>query len=225
VKVTVRCFASVRELLGEGVFVLEVPDGTTLEALKQRLVARAPDLARLPFAWALNREYADPQRVLQDGDEVALIPPISGGAPDGERFAFALQAAPLDPRALERAVRTDRDGAVVSFTGVTRDHHDGRQVVGLAYEAYPEMAAQVVETLLAEAGERFAITRARVAHRVGEVPVGEASIAVVVSAPHRGAAFDACRWLMDRIKAQAPIFKKERCAAGGARWVGELPQA
>ena len=223
-KVTVRCFASVRELLGEGVFALEVPEGTTLEGVAQRLVARAPDLARLPFAWAVNREYADAQRVLRDGDEVALIPPISGGAPDGERFGFVLQQEPLDPRALERAVRTDRDGAVVTFSGVTRDHHDGREVVGLAYEAYPEMAASVVDALLEEAGERFAITRARVAHRLGEVPVGDASIAVVVAAPHRGAAFDACRWLMDRIKAEAPIFKKERYAEGGALWVGELPE-
>lgn len=224
-KITVRCFASVRDLLGAGVLEVDVPAGTTLGGLKEVLARRAPDLARLPFAFAVNRDYAPPDRVLAERDEVALIPPISGGSPTGERFGFELTAGPLDPRALEQQVRTDRDGAVVTFAGVTRDHHEGQAVAGLRYEAYDEMARSLMQRLFAECAGRFPITRARVQHRLGAVAIGEASILVVVSAVHRAEAFDACRWLMDRIKEQLPVFKQERLAGGGERWVGDPPRS
>lgn len=224
IRVTVRCFAAVREALGVDVLPLEVPVGTTVAGLRELLCARAPALARLPVAFAVNRAYARPEAVLTDGDEAALIPPISGGSPVA-RAAFVLQQAPLDPRPLEAECRTDHDGAVVTFAGTTRDHNDGSAVVSLAYEAYPEMAEQVLQQLFDAAFARFAITRVRVAHRLGLVPVGEASIVVVVASAHRGPAFDACRWLMDRIKAEAPIWKREQLRDGDAvRWVGELPK-
>jgi molybdopterin synthase catalytic subunit len=226
VKITVRCFAAVRELLGRETLELEVPAGTTIEGLRMLLAERAPALRDLPVACAVNRDYVAAQRELREGDEVALIPPISGGAGGSELFRIDLCDGPLDPRPLEAEVRTDADGAVVTFAGVTRDHNEGRAVERLSYEAYAEMVSKVMVGIFEEAVKRFALTRARVAHRLGEVPVGETSVLVVVSAVHRAAAFDACRFLMDRVKAQVPIFKKETLGGGGgSRWVGDLPGA
>lgn len=225
-KVTVRCFASVRELLGASELELELADGATLAELERVLCERAPELRRLSFARAVNRAYAKGDAVLRDGDEVALIPPISGGDPRADRWRFELVDGPIDPRPLEDEVRTDRDGAIVTFAGVTRDHNDGRAVARLGYEAYDEMAHEVVERLFADVAARHEVGRMRVAHRLGDVPVGSASIVVVVAAPHRAPAFAACRELMDRIKAEVPIFKREFFAdGGGSRWVGELPDA
>lgn len=219
-----RCFASVRELLGADTLEVELPEGSTLIELKEMLARRAPELERLPFACARNRDYCDPSEPLQDGDEIALIPPISGGSGAGEelRFCCRFTREVVDPRLLEQEVRTDHDGAVVTFTGVTRDHNEGQTVSELGYEAYVEMAVPVIERIFAAAAGRFPIGRARVVHRLGPVPVGGISICVVVAAPHRGAAFDACRYLMDRIKAEAPVFKRERLTDGSARWIGDL---
>lgn len=224
-KITVRCFASIREMLGEDTLELDVPEGTTVAGLKTLLAERAAALAEMPTACAVNRQYAEPDRALDAGDEVAFIPPISGGSGAAERFGFELVEGPLDPRPLEAAVRTDEDGAVVTFSGVTRNHNEGQAVTTLEYEAYGSMVDEVMRQLFAEAAEKFEIGRARVAHRLGEVPIGEASVLVVVASAHRGPAFEACRYLMDRLKSQAPIFKRELLAGeGGARWVGDLPE-
>ncbi len=229
-KVTVRCFAGVRELLGQEVLELDIPAGTTVAGLRELLAEEAPDLLRLPLAYAVNQDYADDGRELLVGDEVAFIPPISGGSGEPERaeqpeiYRFELSHEPLDARALEQEVRSDRDGAVVTFAGVTRNHHDGRAVVGLSYECYEEMARKVMGQVFDEAVRRFSISRARVVHRLGKVPVGEASVLVVVAAEHRGPAFDTASWLMDRLKTQVPIFKKEQLAGGEIRWVGDLPR-
>lgn len=224
-KVTVRCFASVRELLGAESLEVEVAEGTTVQVLLETLAERAPDLLRLPLARAVNRAYAPTDRVLEDGDEVAFIPPISGGM-DEPLDDFELVDGVIEPRALEETCRSDRDGAVVTFVGVTRNHHDGRAVRGLSYEAYPEMAESTMRRIMEEVRSGKELGRVRVAHRLGDVPVGEASVVVVVAAPHRGPAFDACRELMDRLKAEVPIFKKEWFdePEGGSRWVGELPR-
>lgn len=231
IQVTVRCFASVREALGADVLTLELPVGSTAAALRQRLGERAPQLLRVPVAFAINRAYARPETLLQAGDEVALIPPISGGDGDGgdgrvvAPCSFVLSDDVLDPRVLEAECRTDADGAVVTFLGTTRDHNEGAQVVSLRYEAYAEMAQATMAAIFAAARERFAFTRARIAHRLGEVPVGATSVVVVVAAPHRGPAFDACRYLMDRLKHEVPIWKRELLRDGhGERWIGELPQ-
>ncbi len=140
------------------------------------------------------------------------------------RFRFELTESRLDPRQLEAEVRTDQDGAVVTFAGVTRDHHAGAGVVSLAYEAYPEMATEIAQRLFAQAAASWPIGRARIAHRLGLVPVGEASVVICVAAAHRDAAFAACRFLIDRLKHEAPIFKREELTGGGgSRWVGDLP--
>lgn len=225
VRVTLRCFAGVREALGTDLLTVEVEAGTTAEALRQKLAAQMPALQRVPVAFAVNRDYARGDTVLRDGDEVAFIPPISGGSGAHDLFRFDLQHEPIDTRALEAECRTDGDGAVVTFAGTTRDTNEGAAVVSLRYEAYPEMAQKVMCTLFESAITRFPITRARVAHRLGEVPVGEASVVVVVSSPHRGPAFDACRYLMDRLKGEVPIWKLEQLRdGGGTRWVGDLPR-
>lgn len=236
-RITVRCFAAVREALGTDRLELDLAAGTTLATLRRELAQGTPALLRLPLAFAVNRTYAREDTVLRDGDEVAFIPPISGGSGAGEGtgdedaagaqalYRFDLTDAPIDPRRFERECRTDRDGALVTFAGVTRDHNDGRAVKLLRYEAYPEMAQKVMCELFEEAIKRFPITRARVVHRLGEVPIGEASVVVVVASPHRGPAFEACRFLMDRLKNEVPIWKQELLADdGGERWVGELPR-
>lgn len=227
-KIHLRCFASVRELLGAAELELELAEGSTVRDLRATLTERAADLGRLPFTVAVNRQYADDTRLLAEGDEVALIPPISGGSGEQEppRFRFTLVDGPLDPRPLEEEVRTDHDGAVLSFAGVTRDHNEGAEVRCLRYEAFAEMAEQEMERLFVQAAERFDFGRARVAHRLGEVPIGEASVLVVVGSAHRGPAFEACRFLMDELKKRVPIFKKELLSGpdGGERWIGDLPQ-
>jgi molybdopterin synthase catalytic subunit len=225
IRVTVRCFAAVREALGTDRLTVDLADGTTVDALRRQLGDGAPKLLRLPLAFAVNRDYSRGDRPLHDGDEVAFIPPISGGSGARDLYRLDLVHGALDPRALEAECRTDADGAMVTFAGTTRDHNDGAAVLSLRYEAYVEMANKVMCALFEDAIRRFPITRARVAHRLGEVPVGEASIVVVVTSPHRGPAFDACRWLMDRIKHEVPIWKLEQLRDGdGTRWVGDLPK-
>lgn len=225
VRVSLRCFAAVREALGTDAMEIELPAGTTVEGLRQKLALERPALARIPVAYAVNRDYARPDLALRDGDEVAFIPPISGGSGARELYRFDLVHAPIDPRALEAECRTDADGAVVTFLGTTRETNEGAVVELLQYEAYPEMAQKVMCALFEEAIKRYPITRARVVHRLGDVPVGETSVAIVVASPHRGPAFDACRFLIDRLKNEVPIWKRERLRSGdGVRWIGDLPR-
>ncbi len=223
--VTVRCFAAVRELLGSDRIECALAEGSTVADLRAELWRREPRLRTLQVAWAVNQSYAREDRALQAGDEIALIPPISGGSPDADVFRLDFVRGPIDARELERQARTDRDGAVCSFTGTARDHTDGAAVELLVYEAYEDMAQKVVRHIVDDVFLQHAITRVRVAHRLGVVPVGEAAVVVVVSAPHRAPAFDGCRAIMDRIKEQAPIWKRERLRNGnGERWIGELPR-
>lgn len=232
VRITVRCFAAVREILGQEVLELELDEGTTVERLRSLLAEAAPELLRVPVAFAVNQGYAEAGRRLADGDEVAFIPPISGGSGRPELYRFELTHERIDPRPLEAEVRSDRDGAVVTFAGVCRDHNDGAAVESLHYECYVDMARRMMGQIFEEAVKRFEISRARVVHRLGEVPIGEAAVLVVVAAVHRAPAFAACQFLMDRLKAEVPIFKREQLSGspsgdpGGAaamRWVGELP--
>ncbi|MFK7741257.1 MAG: molybdenum cofactor biosynthesis protein MoaE [Planctomycetota bacterium] len=226
IQVTLCCFAAVRETLGSERLTMTLPSGTTVDGMRQKLGEQHEKLLRIPVAFAVNRDYARPETELQDGDEVAFIPPISGGSGSRELYRFDLVHDVIDPRALEEECRTDRDGAVVTFAGTTRNHNEGKQVVSLSYETYTEMAQRVMCGLFEEAIRRFPITRARVVHRLGEVPVGEATVVVVVASPHRGPAFDACRFLMDRLKDEVPIWKREKLVDGeGERWVGELPKS
>ena len=196
--VHVRLFAALRERAGRDAIELELPDG----ALVSDALAAVDDHARdLPLVLAVNREYAAPRDRLAPGDELALIPPVSGGAATAPHVA--VRAEPLSLDALAAAVRDPRAGAVVTFSGVTR------QVDHLDYEAYAEMAAEQIEAIVAAAIERHGLCAAAAEHRVGRVARSEASVIVAASAPHRGAAFAGAREIIDEIKARAPIWKRE----------------
>jgi MoaE-MoaD fusion protein len=214
--VRVRLFAMLRERAGTGELELELPDGARVgDAL-----AAVDDLADgLPLVMAVNREYANEDQPLHAGDELALIPPVSGGATRPGVAHVAITDAPLSLDALARRVRDPRAGAVVTFQGVTRE------VEELHYEAYAEMALERMETIVSAALDRHDVCAAAAEHRIGSVPLSEPSVIVAVSAPHRGDAFAAAREIIDAIKAQAPIWKKE-IEGEGSSWVeGKPPQA
>ena len=213
-EVTVRLFAILRERAGAAEVVLDLPDGARVaDAL-----AKLHELAEgLPLVMAVNREYADAQRTLGPGDELALIPPVSGGETSAAPWA-RVTSEPLSLEALAARVRDPRAGAVVTFQGVTRD------VQRLEYEAYAEMAEERLVEIALAAVERHGLSAAAVEHRVGDVPVSEPSVAVAVSAPHRGEAFAGAREIIDRVKAEAPIWKKE-IDGGVERWVEGRPPA
>ncbi|MGE5409010.1 MAG: molybdenum cofactor biosynthesis protein [Syntrophothermus sp.] len=216
--VRVRLFAMLRERTGRDAVELELPaDATVADALAElsRSEPLGELLERTPVRMAVNREYADEATAIGPGDELALIPPISGGA--SPRLHARVSAEPLSAEALGRLVADPAAGAVVTFQGVTRE------VPRLEYEAYREMAEERIAAILAEAAERHALLAAAAEHRTGAVPLGEAGVVVAVSAGHREEAFAGAREAIDRIKAEAPIWKREIEAGGGARWVEGEP--
>jgi molybdopterin synthase catalytic subunit len=246
--VRIRLFAMLRERAGASELSLELPEGA---CVRDALAAVEQLAGGLPLVMAVNREYADADAPLAPGDELALIPPVSGGAdpapragtesaPDAAPLAaharlaapagpadadardphVALVEGPLSLDALLARVRDPRAGAVVTFAGVTRE------VPSLEYEAYAEMALEQLRAVVAAAIERHGLCAAAAEHRVGSVPLSEASVIVAVSAPHRAEAFAGGREIIDRLKALAPIWKRERDEDGGAAWVpGTLPGA
>lgn len=205
-RVTVRLFAQLRELAGRREVEVELPEGARV---RDAIAALGDVASGLPVVMAVNREYADESAPLAPGDELALIPPVSGGA---QAPHVALRSEPLDPAAIEARVRDPRAGAVVTFSGVTRD------VERLEYEAYDEMALESMRRIAAAAVERHGLCAAAVEHRVGSVPLSEPSVVVAVSAPHREEAFAGARAIIDEVKANAPIWKRE-VEGEEARWV------
>ncbi len=209
--VRVRLFAQLRERAGASELELELPEGACV-----RDVLAADPVASLagglPLVLAVNREYASEDAALSAGDELALIPPVSGGAMT-EAPHVAIVDGPLSLDALLARVRDPRAGAVVTFSGVTRE------LPSLDYEAYAEMALEQMRAVVAEATERHGLCAAAAEHRLGTVPLSEASVIVAVSAPHRAEAFAGGREIIDRLKALAPIWKRERDETGGATWV------
>jgi MoaE-MoaD fusion protein len=205
--VTVRLFAGLRERAGwsrrelEG--VARVAD-----------VWPALELGEEPggLLYAVNREYADAGHELRDGDEVALIPPVSGGA-------FRLTEEPLSLDVVVEEVADERAGGVATFTGIVRRQSRGREVRYLEYEAYAEMAEEVMATLAADLEEAHELCGLAIHHRVGRVEIGEPSVVIAASAPHRQAALSACREAIDRLKETVPLWKKE-VYEGGEEWVG-----
>ncbi|MFQ3631010.1 molybdopterin converting factor subunit 1 [Roseiflexus sp.] len=219
ITIVVRYFAAHREITGCSDETLALAPGTTVEALWEMLTERYPRLAgysgRLLFA--VNQEFAVAEQELHNGDEVAFIPPVSGGAPR----TFVVTPAPLDPTPLVAMVQARDMGAIVTFAGVVRDNFGGRKTAFLEYEAYPGMAEAVLEQIAAEARTRWNTGAIAIHHRIGRLEIGETAVLVVVAAPHRREAFEAAEWIMDRIKEVAPIWKKEHWADGEAEWVGD----
>jgi len=208
VKISVRLFAGLRERAGAGELELELAEG----ALVGDALAQMSALTEgVPVVMAVNQEYADAGTALHPGDEVALIPPVSGGAVGALHARLTSEPLALDP--LVELVRDPRAGAVVTFTGVTRE------VSELEYEAYADMAERQIAEIVRRAIETHGLCAAAAEHRVGTVPLSEPSVAIAVSAPHRDAAFAAAREIIDEIKARAPIWKKEE-----GEWVrGKTP--
>jgi molybdopterin synthase catalytic subunit len=215
-QVNVRLFAALRERAGADVVELELPDRASVADALDRL---ADITAGVPVVMAVNHEYADEGAVLAPGDELALIPPVSGGAPGSHEVTAATHVrvtdGPLSLDPLLERVRDPRAGAVVSFLGVTRE------VPQLDYEAYTEMAEQEMAQIVGQAVERHGLCSAAAEHCIGTVPLSEPSVIVAASAPHRDAAFAGAREIIDEIKARAPIWKKEE-----GTWVeGAIPRA
>ncbi|MCW3021980.1 MAG: molybdopterin converting factor, subunit 1, partial [Conexibacter sp.] len=187
-KVSVRLFAGLRERAGSDRLELELPEGARVADALAQVKHLAPGVS---LVLAVNRQYADPDVVLSAGDELAVVPPVSGGAVlDGPLSVEVVAARVADPRA----------GAVVTFSGTTRD------VAFLDYEAYAEMAGEQIERIVAEAVQRHGLCAGAADHRVGRVALGEASVVVAASAPHRAEAFAGAREIIDRIKAEAPVW-------------------
>lgn len=232
-----RLFAILRQQAGWRERSLELPQGATVEDAWQALVALAPDLAksRKVVRFARNREYTGADTRLEDGDELVLIPPVAGGS-DDTLLRVEIRATPLDDELLtdlRNTVPTPSDGALVIFQGQTRDtpgtpapgeeaaaeSHANENVTRLDYEAFEEMALDVLRQIGQEIEQRFGVRRLAIIHRTGSVEVGQASVVIAAAAPHREAAFDAARYAIEELKARAPIWKAEHFASGSV-WLG-----
>jgi molybdopterin converting factor subunit 1 len=217
--VNARLFARLREQAGVESESVELPAGSTVadvyEALRRKHPALEPDRAAVRAA--LNQEFADWSAAVGDGDEVAFIPPVSGGT-HGVGVLFELTNRPLDSKRMETAVAHRGAGAICTFTGIVRDNSRGQSVTHLDYEAYGEMALAQMRLIGDEIAERWPEVRVAMAHRTGSLEIGEASVVVSVSSPHRAEAIAACKWGIDRLKETVPIWKKEH-AADGTYWI------
>ena len=209
-QVSIRLFAGLRERAGTGSRRLELDDGATLAEVWPAL-----ELGDEPsgLLYAVNKRYANVETELADGDEVALIPPVSGGD-------FRLTADPLSLDAVVREVQRDEAGAVASFLGTVRNRSRDRDVLYLEYEAYEGMAEEMMAELARELSERHDLLAVAIHHRVGRVEIGEPSVAIAVSSPHRAAALTACQEAIDTLKHTVPLWKKE-VYRGGEEWIGQ----
>lgn len=219
-QIRVRLFAALRERAGSGSVELDLPDGAVVGDVWPAL-ALGDEPSGLLFA--RNRSYAERGDPLSPGDEVAVIPPVSGGADTARdpesRSRFRLSAEPLSLDAVVDEVRTDSAGAIATFIGTTRAYSRGREVVYLEYEAYEGMAEQVMADLASELKTRYEVSEIAIHHRIGRVDIGDTSVLIAVSAPHRAAALAACRDAIDELKVTVPLWKKE-VYAGGEEWIG-----
>jgi MoaE-MoaD fusion protein len=208
VRVTVRLFAGLRERAGFGERMLELTDDARLADVWPALGLEEPG----GVLYAVNREYASAGSSLADGDEVALIPPVSGGA-------FRLSEDPLNLAAVVAEVADERAGAIATFLGTTRVESRARTVQHLDYEAYEGMAEQVMTAIAGELRERYDLCAIAIHHRTGRVSIGETSVVIAVSAPHRQDALAACKDAIDTLKERVPLWKKE-VYEGGEEWIG-----
>lgn len=234
-RINLLAFGILRDLLGSSVGPVDLPAGSTVRDLLERCRlahhgAAPPDLWS-SLAVAVNREYVSASQPLADGDEVALLPPVSGGtgpSASDERGAaqpvpyIALTNDPIDSAALVASLKHGEDGAVVVFDGVVRNHTRSRRTLYLFYEAYPEMALAQMRLLAAQAIADYSIRDLCIVHRLGRLEIGETSVLIAVASAHRAAAFDACRWVIDTLKQTVPIWKKE-FFEDGAVWADGEP--
>ncbi|MGC9199705.1 MAG: molybdenum cofactor biosynthesis protein [Acidobacteriaceae bacterium] len=228
IRVRLLAFGPLGSLVPRGGVWREVVSGDSVADLLEALCSEGlVDRAVLRCAAiAVNQQYSQPSVQLKDGDEVAILPPVSGGfdeasAGSGSRSEIALVRGPIDGAAIVRAIKADADGAVCVFDGIVRDNSRGRRTLYLEYEAYEEMALRQLHLLRARALQNFGVREAVIVHRLGRIEVGETSVLIAVASAHRAAAFEACRWIIDTLKKTVPIWKLEQFADGSAWADGE----
>jgi len=226
--VRVLPFGILKDWLGASAATIELPEGASVGDLLERVgkIQHATPALR-GIAVSVNAEYATASRLLRDGDEVGLLPPVSGGSdsvPAGRETSpvfVALTREAIDTHSLVAAAKQGEDGAVVLFDGIVRNNTRGRRTLYLDYEAYEEMALKQMKALAVQALSKYAVRHVTIVHRLGHLEIGESSVLVVVASAHRGAAFDACRWVIDTLKQTVPIWKKETFADGAVWAPGE----
>jgi molybdopterin converting factor subunit 1 len=236
-RVRVLFFGMLKEMAGRPAEEIDLQEGASVRDVLAHYEGKIGDLKRtLPFvAIAVNQQYAKPDTKLKANDEVALLPPVSGGSADDaadttvKRYASIVREA-IQTEPAVRALRRGEDGAVLAFEGVVRNQTRGRKTMYLEYEAYEEMALAELEKLAAEALDKFKIRDVAMVHRLGRLEIGETSVLIAVASAHRAAAFEACRWLIDTLKRTVPIWKKEFFEDGavwadGEAFPAEIPRA
>lgn len=221
-QVTIRVlfFGAARDVVNENPLTLSVDAPATVSRAFQQLVQRFRALERFgrSLLFAVNQEYATPETELKENDELAIFPPVSGGAGSDNHDFFELTTGRIDVGQVARRVVLPECGATVTLDGYAREWTAGRQTKYLVYEAYDEMAVSEMERLGAEAHQRFDIAHIGIVHRTGRLEIGETSVVIAVSAPHRKAAFEACEWAIRELKRTVPIWKKE-VYEDGEEWV------
>lgn len=224
--IRVLFFGVLKDLVGRPSETLELPEGARLQAVLSHYARQAPRFeAMLPaLALSVNQEYSRSDCALRAGDEVALLPPVSGGSDgagaDGARVRIVRE--PISTQAELDSLKLPEDGAAVIFEGVVRNNTRGRHTLYLDYEAYEAMALKQMEALVEQARSQFAVREAALVHRLGRLEIGETSVLIVVASAHRGPAFEACRWIIDTLKKTVPIWKKEYFE-DGAVWADGEP--
>jgi molybdopterin converting factor subunit 1 len=222
-QVRVLLFGALKDLVPLRSDTVELPEQATVAQLLDRIMGSAPQARRFAgsLAVAVNREYASPTQLLQDGDEVALLPPVSGGGADENTSQVRLQREPIYRDTLLADLKAGEDGAVVIFDGIVRNNTRGRRTLYLDYEAYEAMALDQMNALARDAKVRFGVRDIALVHRLGRLLVGETSVWIAVASAHRAQAFEACRWIIDTLKKTVPIWKKEYFEDGGVWADGE----
>lgn len=246
-RVQVKFFAIFREAVGKKTDSINIDENTTVEGLWKQYASSSPRLQAMRAAYAVNQKLVSAEHILKDGDEVGFLPPVSGGQVKSKKAKVKsktktvtrvrvntritkdalVTTKSLNTDALVKRVAFSGAGAIITFIGVVRDNSKGKSVRYLEYEAYPEMAEQNLHELIAEVKERWSDVRVAIAHRIGKIKIGEASLVIAVAAPHRPEAYQASRYTIERIKAVLPVWKKE-FATDGESWVegpiaGEIP--
>lgn len=216
-QVRVLFFGVLKDVIARNAESLDLPEGSSVRDVIQHYAGLLPTRSLSAIAVSVNQEYSTADTLLHSGDEIALLPPVSGGA-----LRAQVTRDRIDPAVVTECLKRPEDGASVIFEGVVRNHSRGRRTVFLEYEAYEPMAIKQMDALVADALTRFQIREAAVVHRLGRLEIGETSVLIVVTSAHRPAAFDACRWLIDTLKKTVPIWKKEHFE-DGAVWADGEP--
>jgi molybdopterin converting factor subunit 1 len=217
VHVKLLVFASLKDIVGSRQLDLDIPSGATVNDLLERLESRYPGFRRYRsiLLMSVNEEYVDRHAVISDGDEVALFPPVSGGASpeailsERPREVYRLTREPIDARGIAELILRPEDGALCVFEGVVRNNSKGKNTRYLEYEAYETMALKTMEEIGGFVRNAWEIGCVAIIHRLGHMDIGETSVAIIITSPHRRASFDACEYAIDRLKKIVPIWKKE----------------